>query len=114
VGQRKGLGIAHPTPLYVQKIDIESNRLIVGDNDSLFRGSFVIEDVNWVGVEPTTAPFEADVKIRYLHYPRPARLEPLPDDRLHVTFREAQRAITPGQSAVFYDGDIVLGGGVIA
>ncbi len=114
VGQRKGLGIAHPTPLYVQKIDVERNRVIVGDNDSLFRDSFEMQDVNWVATEPESEPFDAEVKIRYLHHPRPARIEPLPDGRLRVTFHDEQRAITPGQSAVFYDGNIVLGGGVIS
>lgn len=114
VGQRKGLGIAHPTPLYVQKIDVAANRVIVGDNDSLFRSEFVLKDVNWVAIGEQTSPFDADVKIRYLHQPHSASVEPLASGNLHITFHEAQRAITPGQSAVLYEGEVVLAGGVIA
>ena len=114
VGQRKGLRIAHPTPLYVQKIDVETNRVIVGDNDSLFRSEFVLKDVNWVGIGEQSRPFEADVRIRYLHQPHAASVEPCGNGSLQVRFHEAQRAITPGQSAVLYDGDVLLAGGVIA
>jgi len=114
IGQRKGLGIAHPTPLYVQQLDIDGNRVIVGDNDSLLTEGFTVESVNWVAVDRPSEPFEADVKIRYQHSPRPARVNPLTDGWLHVTFREKQRAITPGQSAVLYDNDILLAGGIIA
>jgi len=114
IGQRKGLGIAHPTPLYVQRLDVENNRVIVGENDALFISELVAEDVNWMGMEPTDKPFEADVKIRYLHQPAPATVTCLTDTRVQVIFKEKQRAITPGQSVVLYDRDILLAGGIIS
>jgi len=114
IGQRKGLGIAHPTPLYVQRLDVENNRVIVGENNALFKSELIAEDVNWMGMEPTDKPFEADVKIRYLHSPAPATITCLTDTRVQVTFKEKQRAITPGQSVVFYDRDILLAGGIIS
>lgn len=114
VGQRKGLGIAHPTPLYVQRVEPETRRVIVGDNDTLFRESLIMEQLNWVASEPLSSEIEAEVKIRYLHTPAPAVLTPLADGRIHVRFTDKQRAITPGQSVVFYHDDLVLGGGLIA
>lgn len=114
IGQRRGLGIAHPTPLYVQRIDVRNNRVIVGENDALFKSELIAEDVNWVAMEPTDKPFEAHVKIRYLHPPAPATITCLTDSKVQVIFKQKQRAITPGQSVVFYDEDIVLGGGIIA
>jgi tRNA-specific 2-thiouridylase len=114
IGQRKGLGISHPTPLYVQQIDVTTGQVTVGDNDTLYRRELVAEEVNWSGRAFTNEPFEAEVKIRYLHTPAPARIRPLTATRVHVTFEKEQRAITPGQSVVFFDGDIMLGGGLIA
>jgi tRNA-specific 2-thiouridylase len=114
IGQRKGLGIAYPTPLYVQRIDIESNRVIVGENDSLFKSGLVAEKMNWISRVPDSEPFEATVKIRYLHEPAPAEVTPLADDSVRIEFKDKQRAITPGQSVVLYDRDLVLGGGIIA
>lgn len=113
IGQRKGLGIAHPTPLYVQEIDTEKNRVVVGDNDSLFKGELIAEKINWVGRSGASEPFEAEVKIRYLHEPAPATVTPLTDNSVRVIFHDKQRAITPGQSVVFFDNDILLGGGLI-
>ncbi|MBN1212428.1 MAG: tRNA 2-thiouridine(34) synthase MnmA, partial [candidate division Zixibacteria bacterium] len=113
VGQRKGMGISHPTPLYVKKIDVANNRIIVGDNDTLFENKVAVEDVNWVGMAPANAPFEAQVKIRYKHEAAPALISPLTEKKVQIIFEDKQRAITPGQSAVFYDNDILLGGGVI-
>jgi tRNA-specific 2-thiouridylase len=114
IGQRRGLGVAHPTPLYVQRIEPETNRVVVGENDTLFTFELVAEQVNWVGIDRPTDPFEAQVKIRYLHPPAQATVIPLTDSSVRVTFHQKQRAITPGQSVVFYDKGIVLGGGVIA
>jgi len=122
IGQRKGLGIGHPTPLYVQRIDPAARRVVVGDDSALYASTLIAERVNWVALEPgspaTAADGEegmtADVKIRYLHGPARGRLRLLGDGRVRVAFDEPQRAITPGQSVVFYDGDVVLGGGVIA
>jgi tRNA-specific 2-thiouridylase len=114
IGQRKGLGVTYPTPLYVQHIDVENNRVIVGENDSLFRSELIAEEVNWVAIEPSDKPLEAQVKIRYLHSPAPAMITCMTDSTVRIVFREKQRAITPGQSVVFYDDDIVLGGGIIS
>jgi tRNA-specific 2-thiouridylase len=114
IGQRRGLGITHPKPLYVQQIDVESNRIIVSENDALFRTELEASNVNWLGAESNDTPFEAGVKIRYLHAPADATIESMTPDRVRISFREKQRAITPGQSVVFYDSDFVLGGGVIS
>lgn len=113
IGQRKGLGVSYPTPLYVQRIDVEERRVVVGDNDSLFRRELTTEKINWMTATPDS-PFEAEVKIRYLHQPARAVITPLTDVTARVTFRDEQRAITPGQSVAFYHGDRLLGGGLIA
>ncbi|PWB73520.1 tRNA 2-thiouridine(34) synthase MnmA [candidate division GN15 bacterium] len=114
IGQRKGLGVTSPRPLYVQRIDVGSNQVIVGEEDSLYRGELLAERINWTGKKPTADTFDAEVKIRYLHAPARARLVPLTAHSARVIFVEKQRAVTPGQSVVFYDGDVVLGGGLIA
>jgi tRNA-specific 2-thiouridylase len=118
VGQRKGLGISHPTPLYVVRTDVENNRVIVGDNDVLFINELTAHSVNWIAMQPPqceiSLPFEAVVKIRYMHVAVPATVKPLTETSVHITFRDKQRAITSGQSVVFYDNDILLGGGIIA
>lgn len=114
IGQRKGLGIAHPKPLYVQRIDVLHNRVIVGENDTLFSSEFIAEQVNWISEKPEDQSFQAQVKIRYRHPPSLATLTCLTDNRIAISFREKQRAITPGQSAVFYEDDKVLGGGIIS
>jgi tRNA-specific 2-thiouridylase len=114
IGQRKGLGVSYPTPLYVQRIDVENNRVIVSGNDALFKSELTAENVNWVAIEPSDKPFDAQVKIRYRHTPAPATITCLSDTSVHIVFKEKQRAITPGQSVVFYDDDILLGGGIIA
>lgn len=113
IGQRRGLGIAHPTPLYVKKIDSKNNRLVVGEKDDVTGKVMTVSRVNWVSSPPRTADFEADVKIRYQHAARPAVVAPGDSGRLTVTFAKPQSAITPGQSAVLYDGDRVLAGGII-
>ncbi|MBN2226742.1 MAG: tRNA 2-thiouridine(34) synthase MnmA [candidate division Zixibacteria bacterium] len=113
IGQRRGLGISHPTPLYVRKIDPDTNRVIVGDDIDLYAQEFMVNRINWVALDNPIEPFSADVKIRYLHQAAPATVTPDGDGPATVRFHQPERAITPGQSAVFYDGDIVLGGGVI-
>lgn len=114
IGQRKGLGVSHPTPLYVQAIDVTTHRVVVGAEDLLYRSELEATSLNWVAMEAPTGPLEAEVKIRYLHEPAPATLTPLTADRIRIRFHDKQRAITPGQSVVWYHGDVVLGGGVIA
>jgi tRNA-uridine 2-sulfurtransferase len=110
IGQRKGLGFSAGKPLYVLSIDPENNRVVVGDDDSLRTTSFEVNDVNWVSIGQPSGSIRATVKIRHKHEPASAVVEALGDSRARITFDAPQRAITPGQGAVFYDGDRVLGG----
>ena len=114
VGQRKGLGIAAREPLYVIQTDPSTQRVVVGSNDDLLRDSLVAREVNWVSIAPPAAPFRAEIKIRNKHSAAPATLIPNGASGVEVRFDESQRAVTPGQAAVFYQGDLVLGGGWIA
>src|SRR6266481_1388883 len=111
IGQRKGLGFAAGKPLYVLSIDPERNRVVVGEDDVLRKTVCEVEGLNWISCETPSAPLRAFAKIRHKHEPAPATIEPLDPGIARVTFDTPQRAITPGQAAVFYDGDIVLGGG---
>lgn len=151
VGQRKGLGVSAPEPLYVISTDPATQRVTVGSNDDLLRASFYVKDVNWISIASPTTPVRAEVRIRNKHLPAPATLYPhgastgpttgptsssitgaatgpaaattaptstqagLPTGptRIEVRFDEPQRAVTPGQAAVFYSGELVLGGGWI-
>ncbi len=113
VGQRKGLGFTTGKPIYVLSIDLERNRVVVGEDDALRATTFEIEDVNWVSIEAPGEPRRAHVKIRHKHEPASATVEALAGLRARITFDSPQRAITPGQAAVAYDGDIVLAGGWI-
>jgi tRNA-specific 2-thiouridylase len=113
VGQRRGLGIAAPRPLYVLQIDSEARRVTVGEEEELWRDSFEARDINWIAWASLSEPVEALVKIRYRHDPAPACIEPGGTATARVRFHAPQRAITPGQAAVFYRGDEVLGGGWI-
>ncbi|MCU0502211.1 MAG: tRNA 2-thiouridine(34) synthase MnmA, partial [Anaerolineae bacterium] len=114
IGQRSGLGIAAPQPLYVLALDKARNALIVGTGDELGRTWLRTGTVNWVGGSPPSGPFSADVQIRYRAHPAPARVTPNADGAAEVRFVSPLRDITPGQAAVFYDGEICLGGGIIA
>ncbi|HEV2488641.1 MAG TPA: tRNA 2-thiouridine(34) synthase MnmA [Candidatus Acidoferrales bacterium] len=111
VGQRRGLGLATGLPMYVVALDRERNRLVVGENEELLRSACEVRDVNWVSVECPAGPIEAMVKLRHRHTPAAATIESLDPTTARVEFREPQRAITPGQAAVFYSGCLVLGGG---
>ncbi|HXY25054.1 MAG TPA: tRNA 2-thiouridine(34) synthase MnmA [Candidatus Acidoferrum sp.] len=113
VGQRKGLGLAAGKPLYVLSIDPENNRVVVGDTAALRSASFEVQDVNWVSIAPPSRAVRASVKIRHKHEPALATVEPLGATRAKISFDTPQRAITPGQAAVFYDRAVVLGGGWI-
>lgn len=114
VGQRKGLGIAYPTPLYVLKLDMENNRLIVGDEKDIYSKELQAEDLNILLPVPVEKEIPIQAKIRYSAKEAKAILIVKEDNTAKVTFEEAQRAITPGQSVVFYTADgIVLGGGKI-
>lgn len=114
VGQRKGLGIAAPEPLYVLEVDVAGNRLVVGTAAELGGWSLLAEGVNWVAGQAPPAPLEAAVKIRLHGREAAATVTPLAGGRARVDFAEPQRDITPGQAAVFYDGEVLLGGGTIA
>jgi len=116
IGQRKGLPGGSPRPRYVVDLDPETNRVIVGDADDLACDEFEIDRVNWhpvAGIDDPGRPREATVKIRYSHPGTPANVTPLENNRARIRLHEAQRAVTPGQAAVIYDGDLVLGGGWI-
>jgi tRNA-uridine 2-sulfurtransferase len=113
VGQRRGLGIAAGEPLYVIRTEPESQQVVVGAETELFCSRLLARDVNWVSVAPISEPMYAQVKIRNKHVAAPAWLEPLSGGRVEVRFDEPQRAITPGQAAVFYQDELVLGGGWI-
>ncbi|MDI6816514.1 MAG: tRNA 2-thiouridine(34) synthase MnmA [Actinomycetota bacterium] len=113
IGQRRGLGISWPEPLYVISIGEEEGALIVGTKGDLNRRALVASDVNYISVAALAAPSRVEAKIRYKSPEVPAMLVPLDDTRVRVEFDEPQSAITPGQAVVFYDGDIVVGGGTI-
>jgi len=113
IGQRRGLGLAAGRPLYVLALDAESNRVIVGEEASVFGDSCEVRDVNWVATEQISAPLRATVKIRNKHTSAPATIEATGETSVRVRFDAPQRAITPGQAAVFYSGECVLGGGWI-
>lgn len=113
VGQRRGMGLSYPTPLYVKSIDVENNNIMVSDEQDLYSRSMQVSGVNWLSISEPNAEIEAEIKIRYLHNPAPGYVSPLPNNSVAVKFDKPQRAITPGQSAVFYTGDRVLGGGII-
>lgn len=114
IGQRRGLGIAAPQPLYVLDLDPARNRVVVGLESDLERPSLVVERCNWIPWAEPPETVEALVKIRYNHPGTPAVIRPLADGSAEVVFHEPQRAVTPGQACVFYDGDLVLGGGWIS
>jgi tRNA-specific 2-thiouridylase len=142
VGQRKGLGVATGSPLYVINLNGAEGKVTVGGNDDLLSRTLIAHKLNWISVDglhdsglyeagvdanvpspaegdaqkPVTAnaPMRVTAKIRHRHEPAPAVLEPAPNGEVRVTFDQPQRAITPGQAVVFYDGDIVVGGGWIA
>jgi tRNA-specific 2-thiouridylase len=113
IGQRKGLGIAAPEPLYVTGIDSDARRLIVGPEEELYSSELTAERVNWI-VPPPHSSFTATCKIRYRQEPVECHINQLPDNRISVEFPVPVRAVTPGQALVIYDGDKVLGGGWIA
>jgi tRNA-specific 2-thiouridylase len=114
IGQRRGLGIAAGAPLYVIELDPEKNRVVVGGEKDLARETCDVEGVNWIPFERLEAPMSGTVKIRHRHAPAWATIEALGAHKARVRFRVPQRAVTPGQAAVFYSGEVVVGGGWIA
>ena len=113
IGQRKGLGLALPHPMYVCRKDMEKNQVILGENSDLFRSVFEIENINWITEASPNRDLQVEAKVRYSQKASPAVVHPLSETRARVEFREPQRAITPGQACVLYDGEYVVGGGTI-
>ncbi len=113
VGQRKGLGIATGSPLYVIQINPADHKVVLGKDEELFSKTLRARDLNWISVEDLREPMRVSVKIRHRHEPALAWIKKTGDEEVTGTFDEPQRAITPGQAAVFYDGDVVVGGGWI-
>jgi len=113
IGQRKGLGITTAKPVYVLELDADNNRVVVGDDSALDRDEFIADRCNWHPFDRLTGPIEVTAKIRYNHPGTPATLTPLENGRTKVKLHVPQRAITPGQAAVFYQDDLVVGGGWI-
>jgi len=114
IGQRKGLGIAHSEPLYVIALEQETNRVVVGIRQETFRTSFLVSDLSWIAFDRLEQPREAAARIRSAQQEKEALIEPVDEQTVQVTFFHPTDAVTPGQSAVFYDGDLVLGGGIIS
>ena len=113
IGQRKGLGVSSAVPLYVLDKDATSNTVIVGMQDELGSGELIAHNVNWISCEAPNKSFRAEVKIRYTAKEAEALVMPLEDGQVKVQFDAPQRDITAGQAAVFYQGDVLLGGGLI-
>jgi tRNA-uridine 2-sulfurtransferase len=113
IGQRKGLGITTPKPVYVVELDVENNRVVVGDETALDRDEFTVDRCNWIPFDNLAEPVEVMTKIRYNHPGTAATVTPSGQGRAKVKLHAAQRAITPGQAAVFYQDDLVVGGGWI-
>jgi tRNA-specific 2-thiouridylase len=109
IGQRKGLGIAVGRPVYVTKIDAETHAIFVGDKSDLYHRRFSASDPHWISMTGILKPIRVKVRIRYKHRPAWASVKPIGNKKMEIEFDRPQRAITPGQLAVFYDGDIVVG-----
>lgn len=113
LGQRRGLGIASDAKLYVKTLDAEQNQVVLGTEESLFAPALIAEDIHFMWPLQWQGELEVEAKIRYASRPAPAKLKQLPDATVLVTFAQRQRAITPGQAVVFYQGDTLVGGGTI-
>ena len=114
VGQRKGLGVATGSPLYVIEIRGDKRQVVVGSGEHLLSRTLRATRVNWVAIDDLREPMRVQAKIRHRHEPASATIENSGNDAVTVTFNDPQRAITPGQAVVFYDGDVVVGGGWIS
>ena len=114
VGQRRGLGLAFGEPMYVCAIRPEDHAVVLGPNDALFSREVSVSSFHWISGEVPSDPVRGTAKIRYRHREAPVTAYPSPDGGVLLVFDDPQRAAAPGQSAVLYDGDTVLGGGVIS
>ena len=113
VGQRKGLGISFPQPMYVNAIDAEHNRIVLGPEGSQYASELIAGDLNWIAFDEPPAELHVQAKVRYQARPAAARVLPDGEGKVRVLFDEPQRAVTPGQAVVFYQDDLVVGGGTI-
>lgn len=113
IGQRRGLGLALPESMYVQKKDLEHNRIVLTTNDGLYSDRLIADSFVWSALDPPDKPLHTHAKVRYQAKEAPATAAVLPDGRVEIRFAQPQRALTVGQAVVLYDGDIVVGGGVI-
>jgi tRNA-specific 2-thiouridylase len=113
IGQRRGIGLPAREPLYVIAIDHRRNAIVVGHKSDVYGKQLTASDLNWIAIDNLDRPITVTAKIRYSHEPAEAVVSPLDKNRVHVHFSKPQMAITPGQAIVFYDGDIVIGGGLI-
>ncbi len=113
IGQRKGLGISFGKPMFVIGKNTQDNTVVLGEGEQLMQSSLTAKDVNFISIDKLSAPLNCKAKTRYTQKEQPCVISPLPDGRVLVEFMQPQRAITKGQSVVFYDEDIVIGGGII-
>lgn len=113
IGQRKGLGISSAEPYYVTGFDVARNEIILGREKDLYGKKLIVSDINWIALSELKGSIKASVKIRYNSQESSAQINPVSENQVEVIFKEEQKAITPGQNAVFYDRDVVIGGGVI-
>lgn len=113
IGQRKGLGLALPAPMYVVALDMENNNVILGDHEDLFSKELIAKDINLISGDALLGPTRLKAKVRYRQQEQWATITQIDEDTLHVVFDEPQRAITKGQAVVLYDNDVVVGGGTI-
>lgn len=113
IGQRKGLGLALPHPMYVKEKDIANNKVILCDNDRLFSKELYAKDINLIAYEKLDKPLHIKARVRYNQPEQDATVEQLSDNKLHIVFDKPQRAISKGQAVVLYDEDVVVGGGTI-
>lgn len=114
VGQRRGLGISTPVPYFVLKIEAATNTVVVGPKEAGWQPRLIAENFHWSSWAPRTEPFRAEIQVRYRSGAAPATVVPLSEDRVEVRFDEPLWAVTPGQAAVLYDGEVLIGGGFIA
>ena len=114
VGQRRGLGVSsNQGRLYVKEIQVAENKVVLSGNEGLFHRSLIADQLNLIALSKLDAPMRLKAKVRYRQQEQPCIVEQIREDAIQVTFDEPQRAITPGQMVVLYDGDVVVGGAVI-
>ena len=113
IGQRHGIGISHKHPYYVTKIDVDNNAIYVGEKGEVYKKEFYARDLNFIPFDTLAQGMEVSAKVRYFSPLSEATIEPFGEGQVKVVFKKPQWAITPGQSAVFYQGDLVVGGGII-